>query len=230
MSRFSLACVLGLAGLNSALNSAHALSQGLIAIIEEIDGSPPDIETMDFVGAGRVIRLGAGDTIVLSYLKSCQRETITGATVTVGFEQSDVQGGTVNRVKVACDGGQIEITRELSGKTGGAIFRDSPNKAAPLLALKPQFRIYGRSPVVELSREYAVILERVDRTGERYELAPDRQKQKDAFYDFADHDKALTSGGVYRATMGKVRVLFQVDIGADPGRTPVVGRLLLLPP
>jgi hypothetical protein len=227
MRRFSLAIVFVLAG----LNAAHPVSQGPIAIIEEIEGNPPDIEKMDFVRAGKVIRLGATDTIILSYLISCQRETITGATVTVGPEQSEVQGGNVIREKVACDGGRMEITRELSGKSGGAIFRDAPSgNPQPLLALRPQFLIYGRSPVVALSGHSPVLLERMDRSGERYKLEPDPRKLKGAFYDFADDGKTLAPGGVYRATMGQVQVLFQIDIGAQPGRTPLSGRLLLLHP
>lgn len=50
---------------------------------------------MDYVEPGQVIRLGAADGLVLGYLKSCWRETITGGTVTVGTEQSQVAGGEV---------------------------------------------------------------------------------------------------------------------------------------
>jgi hypothetical protein len=214
-----------------SLDAAFAVSPGAIAIVEEIEGNPPDVEMMDLVRAGKVIQLGSSDTIVLNYLKSCQREIITGATVTIGAEQSVVEGGKVTREKVACDGGRIELTRELLAKGGGAIFRDPPKAAPPtLLALRPQFLLYGRSPVIELSPQAPVILERADRSGERYTLVPNRQKLKGAFYDFADDDKALVAGGVYRATMGAVQVLFQVDIGARPGRTPLAGRLLMLSP
>ena len=84
--------------------------------------------------------------------------------------------------------------------------------------------------MVELSAQEPVILERADRSGERYTLVPDRQKLKGAFYDFAAENKSLAAGGVYRATMGLAQVLFQVDIGAQSGRTPLAGRLLLLSP
>ena len=141
-----------------------------------------------------------------------------------------MEGGKVTREKVACDGGRIELTRELLAKGGGAIFRDAPKAAPPPLALRPQFLLHGRSPVVELSPQSPVILERADRSGERYMLVPDRRKLKGAFYDFAAENKSLVAGGVYRATMGPAQVLFQVDIGAQPGRTPLAGRLLLLSP
>jgi hypothetical protein len=226
MRRFSLATVM----LLGWLVSAFAVSPGPIAIVEDVEGNPPDIEMMDLVRVGKVIQLGSSDTIVLNYLKSCQREIITGATITVGAEQSTVEGGKVTREKVACDGGRIELTRELLAKGGGAIFRDAPKGAPPLLALRPQFLLHGRSPVVELSPQGPVVLERADRSGERYTLAPDPRKLKGAFYDFADENKSLVAGGVYRATMGPAQVLFQVDIGARPGRTPLAGRLLMLSP
>jgi hypothetical protein len=227
MRCISLATVMLLAW----LDSAFAVSPGPTAIVEEVQGNPPDVEMMDLVRAGTVIQLGSSDTIVLNYLKSCQREIITGATITVGAEQSKVEGGKVTREKVAWDCGRMKLTRELLAKGGGAIFRDAPKVTPqPLLALRPQFLLHGRSPVVELSPQGPVILERADRTGERYTLVPDRQKLKGAFYDFAADNKSLAAGGVYRATMGTVQVLFQVDIGAQGGRTPLAGRLLMLSP
>ena len=33
--------------------------------------------------------------------------------MTVGAEQSDVQGGTVDRAKVGCDGGKMELAMQL---------------------------------------------------------------------------------------------------------------------
>src|SRR5690242_20017959 len=72
-----------------------------VALVEEATGSP-GVETMDYVEPGKVIRLAAGDQITLSYIKSCWRETIRGGTITVGTEQSSVEGGSVERAKVVC--------------------------------------------------------------------------------------------------------------------------------
>ena len=38
------------------------------------------------------------------------------------------------------------------------------------------------------------MLERADRSGERYTLVPDRQKLKGVFYDFAANDRSLVAG------------------------------------
>ena len=64
-----------------------------VALVEEVSGAPAGVEFMDYVETGKTIELGARGGIVLSYLNSCVRETISGGTVTVGTDQSDVQGG-----------------------------------------------------------------------------------------------------------------------------------------
>ncbi len=207
----------------------RASAQAPVALVEDVKGRPPGVELMDYVSAGKVIKLGASDTIVLSYLKSCQRETITGATVVVGTEQSHVMDGAVNREKTACDAGRMLLTVETASKSGGTVFRDMPvtEKPSPL-SLQPQFVLYGLSPVIDLKTGAAVVIERVDQPGERYVLTPAGRKLRGSFYDFADDDKALVRAGVYRATMGRVQVLFQVDLNAQPGRSPLAGRLLRL--
>ena len=78
-----------------------ASAQSPAAVVEEIQGSVPGIAFMDYVEPGKIIRLGAHDRIVLGYLKSCWRETISGGTVTVGPEQSEVAGGEMARASRA---------------------------------------------------------------------------------------------------------------------------------
>src|SRR6187399_1670799 len=87
-----------LAAASFLLLAAPAWADAPVAVVEDVSGKPAGIEFMDYVAAG--------DAIVRGYLKSCWRETIRGGTVTVGAEQSDVTGGTVDRVKVGCDGGK----------------------------------------------------------------------------------------------------------------------------
>jgi hypothetical protein len=75
------------------------------ALVEEVKSVSAGIEFMEYVGAGEVIKLEPSDVLVLSYLKSCEHETITGGTVRVGLEKSEVEGGKVVRSKVPCNGG-----------------------------------------------------------------------------------------------------------------------------
>ena len=80
------------------------------ALVEDVKSATADVEFMDYVGNRQVIKLGPSDVLVLSYLKSCEHETITGGTVAVGTERSEVQGGQVVRTKVPCDGGNIQLS------------------------------------------------------------------------------------------------------------------------
>src|SRR5215831_8843131 len=65
------------------------------ALVEDVKSASADVEFMDYVGNGQVIKLEASDLLVLSYLKSCVYETITGGTVHVGRDKSSVDGGKV---------------------------------------------------------------------------------------------------------------------------------------
>ena len=93
------------------------------ALVESVTGRSAQVEVMDYVDAGQTIRLGPHDTIVLSYLHSCVRETIIGGTVTVGVEQSEVQAGKVTRTKVDCDEPTFVLTGNSGVQFSGRVFR-----------------------------------------------------------------------------------------------------------
>ena len=57
-----------------------------VALVEDVTGAP-GVEFMDYVEVGKIIPLNAQDSVVLDYLYSCVRETITGGVITVGKEQ-----------------------------------------------------------------------------------------------------------------------------------------------
>ena len=88
------------------------------ALVEDVKSATAGVEFMDYVGRGQVIKLGADDVLVLSYLKSCEHETITGGTVVVGAERSDVQGGQVVRL--------LRSMRKRSGRRRSKAVRASP--------------------------------------------------------------------------------------------------------
>ncbi len=111
------------------------------AVVEEVGGGVTGVQFMDYVEPGQVIRLGGHDRIVLGYLKSCWRETITGGTVTVGAEQSEVAGGEVVRAKIACEGGKMMLSAELAGKSGAMVFRQVPKPAVGRRNLAPAIHV-----------------------------------------------------------------------------------------
>lgn len=206
-----------------------ASAQSPAAVVEEIQGSVPGIAFMDYVDPGQVIHLGAHDRIVLGYLNSCWRETISGGTVTVGVEQSEVAGGEVARAKVACEGGKMMLSAELAGKSGAMVFRQAPKPQAVAAIPHPEFTLYGLSPVFEVRPPGKLVVERLDQPGERHEIAvTERELVRGAFLDFAKSGVALAPGGIYRAKLADQEIVFKIDPDAKPGDAPLVGRLARL--
>jgi hypothetical protein len=194
-----------------------ALADMPVAIVEGVHGKSTGIEFMDYVAAGRVIKLGSRDTIVLGYLKSCWRERITGGTVVVGAEQSEVQRGQVDRT-------QLSGKEALQG--AGVISRavDLNNRNAMLP--DPRITIYGQVPIIELAGRGTLLVERLDQAEERYRIVIGKpQLLRGMFFDFAKTDWTLAPGGLYRATFAESEIIFRVDPAAT-AVAPLVGRLI----
>src|SRR5215467_8996778 len=103
MKRFLLAMI-GVVAVTGAVRAEPP-----VAVVEDVQGKVTGAEFMDYVVPGQVIKLGPGGKLVLGYMKSCWRETISGiGTVIVGAEQSAVHLADFNAAKVACDSGQAE--------------------------------------------------------------------------------------------------------------------------
>ena len=184
---------------------------------------------MDYVEVGKIIPLNAQDFVVLSYLYSCVRETITGGVITVGKEQSDVRSGKVVRTLTHCDAVSCRFLPNWQVKALERSRRNAKSKQAdPTSSPVPQFVLYGLSPVIDLKGGGGTVeIARVDQGSERYVLAVgDPKLQRSAFYDLADVGLTLTAGAIYRATIGSQSVTFGVDPSAKPGKTPIIGRLL----
>ena len=196
------------------------------ALVEDVKSGTADIEFMDYVGSGQVIRLAPGDTLVLSYLKSCEHETITGGTVTVGAQRSAVQDGKVIRTKVACDGGKMRLSAQEANTSAAGAFRLQSADIEPAL--------YARTPVIQLPRHLAsdertLTIVRTDRRGERHTLAIDEKAAAAGFYDFAATKLRLARGATYEASIGGRKLTFLVDAKAKSGAAPIVSRLLRFP-
>jgi hypothetical protein len=202
------------------------------ALVEDVKSASADIEFMDYVGAGQVIRLEPHDVLVLSYLKSCEHETITGGTVRVGMEKSDVEGGTIARAKVPCNGGNMKLSAQQANASGASSFRLQNASFDPTVyALPPMIQIpkmrEGDSRVLTIERQ----IKGQGRPKERFTVELDEALLANGgFYDLAKADKRLKRGAVYTATLGHRKVTFKVHAKAKTGNTPVVSRLLRFPP
>jgi hypothetical protein len=218
-----------------ALAMAGALAAGSagagqveVALVENVTGNPAGVEFMDYLQSGKIVELGSRDTIVLSYMTSCVRETITGGTITIGASQSEVHGGKVARATVPCDAGKMMLASDQAAQFGGRVFRGAPTSSSAAQP-SPDITLYGRSPIVELNPAGTLLVERIDQPSERYvvELA-NKQLVHGKFFDFAKQGKNLAPGGVYRLSWGGQEIVFKIDPTAKPGNTPVLGRLLRL--
>jgi hypothetical protein len=197
------------------------------ALVEDVNSTTSGIEFMDYVGSGQVIKLAPGDTLVLSYLKSCEHETITGGTVTVGTDHSDVADGQIAHAKVPCDGGKIRLSSQQASKSAATAFRLQSAEIEPTL--------FARTPLVQLPKVLAsgdrtLLIERVNghggRQGERHELKIDDATAATGFYDLAKANVSLARGGIYNASISGHKMMFQIDAKAQSGAAPIVSRLL----
>ena len=204
-----------------------AAAQAPVAVVEDVQGKVTGVEFMDYVAPGKVIKLGPGSIVVLGYMKSCRRETISGVgTVIVGADESMVHLGDVKAGKVQCDSSQSQlITREV-GESAATVVRSVNEAKRPA---SPQLTLYGLSPLVETTGRGKLIVERLDVKGERYDVdLTAASVARGKFYDFAKTSTALKPGGTYAASLGSRRTVFLVDRQAEPGATPIIGRLVRL--
>jgi hypothetical protein len=203
-----------------------AVAQTPVAVVEDVQGKVTGVEIMDYVAPGKVIKLGPGGMVVLGYMKSCRRETITGiGTVIVGAEESMVHLGDVKAGKVQCDSSHPQLTSREIGESAATVVRSIDEKRPP----SPQLTLYGLSPLVQTTGHGKLVVERIDMKGERYavDLTP-ASVVHGKFYDFAKAGTSLKPGGTYAASLGSQRIVFLVDRQAEPGPTPIIGRLLRL--
>ena len=204
-----------------------APAQTPVAVVEEVKGKPSGVEFMDYVAPGKVIKLRPKDSIVLGYMTSCWRETITGGTVLVGAEQSTVREG-LDRTRQGRlrRGRPVCCCRSKTREGAGTDFRSLSNSRSAVL---PQVTIYGLSPILEVKGPGRLVVERLDKQGERHEVMVGKNSLlRGRFYDFAKTGKALTPGASYLARLGGQEIIFNIDPGAKPGATPVIGRLVRL--
>jgi hypothetical protein len=110
------------------------LAGGPIALVEDVSGTSAGVEAMEYVEAGKVIRLGPQESMVLTYLYSCVRERIEGGVVTVGREQSDVVHGKVERNSTKCDTGRMLFSAEVAIESAGKVFRSLDRRQDQSLA------------------------------------------------------------------------------------------------
>jgi hypothetical protein len=216
----AIALCLGLLALASP-----AAAESPVAVVEDIQGKVTGAEFMDYVTPRAVIKIADGGSVVLSYLKSCRRETISGAgTVVVGNEESIVDQSVLKAETTNCDPSQANATTKDTSGVAATLFRSATVTKLP----EPQLTLYGTSPLFEAKGRGTLTVRRLDVAGEQHQIVLGGLQLKGRFVDFASENVALVRGGLYVASFKSSEVVFQVDARAKPGATPIVGRLLRL--
>jgi hypothetical protein len=202
-----------------------AAAEQPVAIVEDVQGKITGAEFMDYLTPKTVIKLGATDSsIVISYLKSCRREKISGiGTVIVGADESLVHLATIKDEKTECDASHAHATTRETSEVAATVVRSIGKNDT---SIKPQLTLYGASPLVQATGRGTLLIERLDVPGERQQIDLDGKQAKGKFYDFAGANKALSPGGIYSAKFKSSRIVFQVDAQARTGATPIIGRLV----
>ena len=193
------------------------------ALVEDVNSASAGVNFMDYVGSGQIIKLGPHDTLVLSYLQSCEQETITGGTVTVGTQRSDVKGGAVTRTVAPCDGGNIQLSDAEASKSAASAFR--------LQSAETEITLYAQAPAVQFpkmlaSQDRTLLIRRVDRSGERHTIKINDASAAAGFYDLAKINLNLARGGIYMASFAGQNVPFRIAANAGSGPAPIASRLL----
>jgi hypothetical protein len=220
-----LAALVGLVGF-----AGPVFAQTPVAVVEDVQGKVTGAEFMDYVAPGKVIKLGAGGMVVLGYMKSCRRETISGiGTVVVGAEESLIHLAEVKAGKVDCDSSHSQLIDRTVGESAATVVRSLDGKTDNRAAASPRLTLYGTSPMVETTGRGRLVIERLDLKGELYEVDLTAASAiRGKFYDLAKTGTALNPGGTYAASLGSQRAVFLVDRRAEPGATAIVGRLVRL--
>ena len=204
-----------------AVAATPAAAHPLVAIVEEAHAPSTDLQVMDYLTAGTEIRLGSGESLTISYFRSCRIEKITGGVVLVGLERSEVsENDRVTRRIVECKIREVRLTPRQAGQSAGTILRIPP---ADLPAPSAAVTVYSTAPVFVLSRCVSeVLIDRLDRGGG----ATRRVTMRDGRADLMDSKIRLARGAIYRATTAFGTTTFKISPFADDSVSVLLRRLI----
>lgn len=185
-----------------------------VAIIEDINAININLAFMDYVNEGQVIKLGKKESITLGYLSSCQREVITGGTITIGKGRSKVSEGHLIREEMECDGGQAKLSGQQAVTSAALAFRGKAKN-------KPRIIIYGNAPIFRLrTADVTITIKPINHNGKNHTI-----KVKGYFVDLVNKNISL-SPGVYKVVAGENSTIFKVHHNAQPGKAAIISRLI----
>ena len=187
-----------------------------VAIVER---APDDlsVKELQYLQVGTKISLGAQSTIVIGYLTSCLRETITGGAIEIGEISSNVSGGTVFREEVKCDADYGEVVDLEASESGAIVFRNLGKNSTTKT-------IYSTTPLFTLPPEHGdqqIEIFPKDRPDLAFVLKP-----VGSVLDLAVLRTSLTPGSSYEARAGPLSRSFSIESKSKEGG-PLLGRLVV---
>ena len=223
--RTCAALVIGALLLTAPTGPAGAADRPAV-LVESISIPVQGVEAMDYLTPGMVVNLGTDGVLVVDYLASCVRETITGGSATIGTAQSSVEKGKVTRRRVECDGGELQLTAAQSDQGGGAVYRSALGGHGPDGLPEPDLTLRSRVPFITTKLAGTIKIERLDQPEAALELATASAGKTGI--DLGKTQNQLTAGGLYRASLGKRSLVFRIAPDAAGADAPLVARLVPL--
>jgi hypothetical protein len=181
-----------------------------VAIVENSARNEGLGQAFDMLPENTILDLAKGETIVLGYLKSCVRETITGGKVTVGLKESAVEGGTVAREKTECTETRLALTADESQQSATIAFRGQIK------------HIFTRQPIIIARKSAGVIIEPIN-GGETWKIEPKNER-----IDFQAAKLEMQPGVAYRVKGFTQTVIVEVDRNATKAKTGTLERVVIL--
>ncbi len=180
------------------------------AMVEQFSGQLGDLSTFDYLYPGRVIDLGADDSLALIYFRSCLRERILGGQVTVREDESSVRGA-------------VRMSRSPAGcRPDGQRFHHSDRRTSAAMVFRGQTRIEvidHLAPSFEFSQRF----DWLSITEIRSALEVFRLQQPREAIDLSSLNLLLEPGGIYRVETNESFAIFRIDPDAreSEGSKPV---------
>ena len=222
-----MAMIMTVLGTGGPANSQE--SGAPTAIVEEIEAADTEIQFMDLLLPGQVIKLGRNGKVTLSYFDSCTNEEIVGGSVTVGKEKSIVVGSKVTVKKSDdCHKGDFVLKTASAQSAAAVVFRGrKPNaekkvkaKSSPppkrvLMSTHPVILFLGKSPkTVQL--------------GDIFGLDVTKLPAENARIDFYERGITLENDKTYVVEMDDEKVYLQIAADAVAGQGPLLRRAVIL--
>lgn len=193
-----------------------------VAIVEDATANVTAIPPFHLLREGDSLSLANDQGVILSYLQSCQRETIRGGQVAIGRRQSDVTGGAVQRQTISCDPAALDLTPAEASQSAALAFRD-PDSAttADPIASEAAFVLASRLPVVIALDLAELTVEDRRNPGRSWQV-----QSADGVFELAAGDTPLDKGGVYRISGGSRSLVFRIGREATDAPVPLLKRLI----